>query len=157
MLMSGWRGAIYKEWNVQTTISAGTGLPETPIYFGASAEGAPVTGTVRPTLTGAPIYSAVPGYFVNVNAYGAPAGVWGNARRDSIEGPDQFSMNMMLLRTFRLHDRTSLDAQLTANNVLNHVVYNGYNTTWTAASTTFGAPTSANSMRTVALQFRVRF
>ena len=156
-LLTGWKGAVYKEWNIQTTITAGSGLPETPIYGGASAQGAPVAGTVRPNLTGQPLYSGAPGYFVNVNAFAAPVNQWGNARRDSIEGPDQFTMNAVLLRTFRLHDRTSLDAQLSANNVLNHVVYTGWNTNWTANSTTFGAPLNANQMRTIALQFRVRF
>jgi hypothetical protein len=156
-LLSGWKGVLYKEWNIQTSITAGTGLPETPIYGGASAEGSPVAGTVRPNLTGQPLYSGARGYFVNVNAFAAPVNQWGDARRDSIEGPDQFTMNMVLLRTFRLHDRTTLDAQLTANNVLNHVVYTGWNTTWIANSAAFGAPLNANQMRTIALQFRARF
>jgi hypothetical protein len=171
-LMSGWRGAIYKEWNIQTAITAGTGLPETPIDAAVTASGSGVNGTVRPNLVASPYANLQPGYFLNSTAYSAPAGAWGTARRDSIEGPDQFTMNAMMLRTFRLHDRTSLDAQLSATNVLNHVVLTSYNTTWTppvskpcstgtgeclVPSTTFGAPLGANAMRTIALQFRLRF
>ena len=39
-LMSGWRGRLLKEWTILTTITAGTGLPETPVYF----EAVPGTG-----------------------------------------------------------------------------------------------------------------
>jgi hypothetical protein len=66
-------------------------------------------------------------------------------------------MNATMQRTFRLHDRYTLDAQLSANNVLNHVVYSGYNTTFIPGSPSFGAPLGANGMRSVQLQFRVRF
>jgi hypothetical protein len=60
-------------------------------------------------------------------------------------------------RTFRLHDKYTLDAQLQASNVLNHVVYTGWNTYWAPGSATFGAPTNANGMRQISLQFRMRF
>ena len=59
-LMSGWSGRLLKEWTVQTTISLGTGLPETPIY----PEAVPGTGSnssIRPDLTGAPLYSGAKG------------------------------------------------------------------------------------------------
>ena len=36
-LMSGWSGRLLKEWTVQTTISLGTGLPETPHLPGGGA------------------------------------------------------------------------------------------------------------------------
>lgn len=156
-LMSGWKGAVYKEWTIQTSITAATGLPETPIYAGAIASGTGVAGTVRPNLVGSPYANLHAGYFLNAAAYAAPAGAWGTARRDSIEGPDQFTMNAAMNRTFRLHDRYTLDAQLNASNVLNHVVYSGWNTTWIANSTTFGAPLGANGMRTMSLQLRMRF
>ena len=137
MLLSGWRGAIYKEWTVQTSLTVGSGLPETPIYLGQTALGTGVGGTIRPNITGSPYAGAAAGYVLNVNSFSAPAaGTYGNARRDSIEGPDQFSLNAGMNRTFRLHDKYTLDAQLTANNVLNHPVYSGWNTNWIPGSTT---------------------
>ena len=156
-LMSGWKGAIYKEWTIQTSINAASGSPLTPIYAGAIASGTGVTGTVRPNVIGSPAANLQPGYFLNPAAYAAPVGVWGNARRDSIPGPNQFSMSATMNRTFRLHDRYTLDAQLNANNVLNHVVINGYNTGWIPGSTTFGAPSGANGMRSMSVQLRMRF
>jgi trimeric autotransporter adhesin len=165
-LMSGWKGAIYKEWTIQTAINSATGLPETPIDAAATASGTGVTGTIRPDVVGSPYASLQAGYFLNAAAYAAPAaGQWGDARRDSIAGPNQFSMSASMNRTFRLHDRYTLDATLNAANVLNHVVISGYNTTWTPPAVspvslgnrTFGAPLGANQMRQISVQLRVRF
>jgi len=159
-LMSGWKGLAYKEWTIQTSINAATGTPLTPIYGGASVTGTGVSGPIRPNVSGSPYANLTPGFFLNSGAYSAPSGAWGNAGRDSIKGPDQFSMNASMNRTFRLHgahDRYTLDAQLNATNILNHVVISGYNTTWIPGSATFGQPTNANGMRTVTVQFRLRF
>ncbi|HEY4379105.1 MAG TPA: carboxypeptidase regulatory-like domain-containing protein [Acidobacteriaceae bacterium] len=159
-LMSGWRGAIYKEWTVQTSISAASGTPLTPIYAGAIASGTGITNTVRPNLIGSPFANLKAGYFLNPAAYAAPAGDWGNVRRDSIPGPNQFSMDASMNRTFRLHgmhDRYTLDAQLNASNVLNHVAFGGYNTSWIPNSTIFGTPSGPKGMRSISVQLRMRF
>jgi hypothetical protein len=66
-------------------------------------------------------------------------------------------MNLAMNRTFRLRDHYNLDAQLNATNILNHVVINNYNTTYIPGSTTFGSPTGANAMRSISVQFRLRF
>ena len=61
-------------------ITSGTGLPETPIFL-ATVPGTGMTGTIRPDLTGAPIYTAPAGYHLNAAAFAAPAaGAWGTAR-----------------------------------------------------------------------------
>jgi len=156
-MMTGWKGLLYKEWTIQTMITAGSGLPETPIYGGAAVSGTGVSGPIRPNLVGPLHGNLTPGYYLSSAAYAAPSGTWGDAGRDSIEGPDQFSMSAGMNRTFRLHDHYTLDAQLTANNVLNKVVLSGYTTTWIPGSTTFGFPTGAGSMRSIQIQFRLRF
>ncbi len=154
-LLSGWRGALYKEWTFTTQITAGSGLPQSPIYV-ASVQGTGVLGTIRPEYTGAGLYSAPSGLYLNPAAYVAPLpGQWGNAARDSITGPAQFSLNASLSRTFRLNDRFSADLRLNANNVLNHVNYSTWNTSVNSAQ--FGLPTAANAMRTVQASLRVRF
>ena len=93
-LMSGWRGRLLKEWTVMSQITIGTGLPETPIYL-AAVPGTGFTGTIRPNVTGAPIYSGtcrLP--FESWRHSPRPsAGAWGTARRNSITGPNQFSLN----------------------------------------------------------------
>lgn len=96
-LLSGWKGAVFKEWTVLTNITAGTGLPETPIYLEA-VNGTGVSGPIRPDYLG--------GSDLSPTAYSAPLpGQWGTAGRDSITGPSQFTLNASLGRTFRLKDR----------------------------------------------------
>ena len=144
-----------KEWTVLTQITAGTGLPLTPIYL-AAAPGTGVTGSIRPDYTGAPLYSAPEGLSLNPSAYVAPApGEWGNAGRDSITGPAQFTMNASLGRTFRLTDRLNLDLRVDSTNALNHVTFPSWNTTVTSAQ--FGLPMTANPMRSMQTTLRVRF
>jgi hypothetical protein len=154
-LLSGWRGALLKEWTLVSTITAGSGMPETPIYLTA-VQGTGVTGSVRADYTGAPVYAAAAGLFLNPSAYTAPLpGQWGNAGRDSITGPSQFSLNASLGRTFRLKDRFNLDVRFDSTNALNHVVYTAWNTTVNNAQ--FGLPIGANTMRAVQTTLRLRF
>ena len=104
-LVSGWRGALLKEWVFDTQITAGSGLPLSPVYI-AAVRGTGVTGSIRPDYTGAPVYAAPVGLSLNPAAYTAPApGEWGNADRNSITGPGQFTLNGSMGRTFRVGDR----------------------------------------------------
>jgi len=155
VLLSGWQGALFKEWTVATTITAGSGLPLTPIYLAAVA-GTGVTGSIRPDYTGAPLYAAPAGLFLNPAAYAAPAlGQWGDAGRDSITGPAQLAFNLSLGRTFRLRDRFHMDLRFDSTNALNHVTFTSWNTTVTSAQ--FGLPVAANTMRQVQATLRLRF
>jgi hypothetical protein len=155
-LLNGWRGALFKEWQVSATINAGTGLPLTPTVFSATP-GTGVTGPIRPDYTGASLYSAPAGFLLNSAAYTlAPAGEWGNAGRNSITGPDQFTLNASLARTFRLRDRYSLDLRVDATNAINHVTFAAWNTIVNSGQ--FGLPTPpANAMRSLQTTLRVRF
>ena len=154
-LVNGWRGALYKQWTVVSTITAGTGLPLTPVYPVNSA-GTGFTGYLRPQVTGAPLYAAPAGLFLNPAAFAPPIpGQWGNAGRNSITGPSQFVLGASLARTFQLSDRFSLDLRADANNALNHVTYPSWNTT--VGGGLFGLPPYANAMRTLQTNVRVRF
>ena len=155
-LLSGWRGAAYKEWTVQTSITAASGLPETP----TDPQPVPNTsysGILRANYAGGPITgSTKPGFYLNQNAFVLPLpGDFGNARRDSIPGPDQFTMNASLARTFRLHDRFTLDARVDATNVLNHVAFTSWVTT--VGTSQFGFPGNAGAMRSMQITMRLRF
>jgi trimeric autotransporter adhesin len=154
-LVKGWKGALLKEWTISSEIRASSGSPLTPVYPSAVV-GTGVTGPVRPDYTGADIYTAPPGLHLNPAAYTAPAtGHWGNAGRNTITGPSQFSLNASLARTFRTSDRTNLDLRVEAANALNHVTFPSWNTT--VGSTLFGLPMMANSMRTVQTTIRFKF
>jgi hypothetical protein len=153
-LMDGWKGTLFKEWTFSSQLNLGTGLPLTPAYVYA-VQGTGVTGPLRPDYTGASIYDAPNGLFLNPAAYAAPSGHWGNAGRDSITGPAQFSVNASVSRTFRLTDRYNLDLQVQSTNPINHVTFPSWNTT--INSPQFGLPVAANPMRSVQTTLRVRF
>ena len=154
-LVNGWKGALFKEWTVADQITAGTGLPLTPIYP-YPVPGTGVTGPLRPDYTGAPLYAASAGLFLNPAAFVLPPpGEWGNAGRNSITGPAQFTLNASLGRVFQMSDRLSLDFRVDATNVLNHVTFPNWNTT--IANAQFGLPTSANAMRSMQTTMRLRF
>jgi hypothetical protein len=153
-LLSGWRGRLYKEWTVQTQITAGSGLPETPLASAVVVAG--YSAFVRPNVTNAPLYAAAGNRVLNPAAYAAPAaGQWGNARRDSIAGPEQFAFNAAMVRTFRLPDKLDLDLQVAATNALNHVTYASWITN--INSTQFGVPAAANAMRSLQTSLRFRY
>jgi hypothetical protein len=154
-LLSGWPGTLLKEWTFASQITVGSGLPLTPTYL-AAVPGTAVTGTIRPEYTGAPLYAAPSGLSLNPAAYTAPVpGQWGNAGRNSITGPAQFTLDTSMGRTFRLKDRFSLDLRVDSVNALNHVTFTGWNTTINNAQ--FGLPVAPNSMRTLETSLRLRF
>ena len=154
-LLSGWRGTLLKQWTLASQFSAGTGLPETPLYL-AAVPGTGVTGTIRPNRTSAPLYVGPPGYFLNASAYTAPtSGAWGDAGRNSITVPNQISLDSSFARTFKLRDPLSFDARLDATNLLNHVVFTAWNPI--TNSTTFGLPANTHAMRSLQLTGRIRF
>jgi hypothetical protein len=154
-LLSGWRGRLIKDWTILDGINVGTGLPLTPIYS-QLIPGTGIPGIVRADYTGAPLYDGPAGYFINPAAVTAPAqGQWGDAGRDSITGPSQFSMNASMARAFRLTDRFALNVRFDATNPLNHVVVTQVNTTIT--NPLFGLPQLVNPMRTVTTTLRLTF
>jgi hypothetical protein len=152
---TGWRGTATREWTITTQITAGSGLPLSPVYL-SPVQGTGVTGTIRPNYTGASLYDPPTGFYLNPAAVTAPTvGQWGNAGRNSITGPGQFSLNASLSRTFRFHDRYNADLRFDATNALNHVTFPSWNVV--ANSAQFGLPPGANPMRSLQTTFRVRF
>ena len=168
-LLTGWRGTLLKEWTVAATITAGSGLPQTPIYE-ATINGTGLVGS-RPDRASGSVYAGSNGHFLNPAAYAAPQpGQWGTAGRDSIIGPGQFTFNGSLSRTFRVAKRYNLDIRADATNLLNHVVYSSWNTTLnpitnpgshsvftTDLNPLFGLPAAANPMRSLQITARLRF
>jgi hypothetical protein len=154
-LLGGWKGGLFRDWTFATQITSGSGLPLTPTYP-AVVSGTGVASSIRPDYTGAPLYDAPSGRFLNPAAVAPPAaGRWGNAGRNSITGPAQFSLNASMGRTFRVGDRLNTDFRLDVVNALNHVVFPSWNTVSTSPQ--FGLPAAANPMRSVQATMRVRF
>ena len=92
-LMSGWRGKVLKDWTFLDSFDAGSGLPLTPL---SGTDFVGTTGTpARASYNGQDIYAGGGnGQYLNPLAVVAPfPGQWGNAGRNSLRGPAQFTMN----------------------------------------------------------------
>jgi hypothetical protein len=153
-LLTGVKGALVKGWTFTMQLSAGSGLPLTALYF-APVRGTGVTGTLRAGLTGVST-DAPSGYYLNPAAYRTPTpGHWGDAGRNSVTGPSQFSLNAGIARTFPWGDRLNLDWRVDATNILNRVTYGGVNAL--VGSPQFGLPVVANPMRKLQTSLRLRF
>lgn len=148
----GWRGKLLKQWTLTSQWTVGSGQPLTPVIL-APVQGTGFTGSLRPNVTGVPLYTSG---VLNPAAFAAPSpGEWGNAARNSITGPGQFTLNASLTRSFRINERVGMDLTINANNVLNRVTFVNWNTTVNSGQ--FGLPTRANAMRTLQPSLRVRF
>ncbi len=155
-LLSGWKGALLKEWLFVSNLTVGSGLPQTPTYLSA-VNGTGVTGTLRPDLTGASITAAPAGKFLNPAAFAVPvSGQYGTAGRNSITGPSQFILNGSVGRTFPWGDRYNVDLRFDVANFLNHVTFTSWNTNISTPAL-FGLPANGNQMRTVQTTLRLRF
>src|SRR5262249_44237395 len=171
-LMNGWKGPLLKDWTFASTLNLGSGKPLNPFYS-VLAAGSGVSGTIRPDYTGAGLYAAPNGRFLNPAAFVAagcafvspcPAtgtGKFGNAGRNSITGPRTFVLNASLARTFRMSDRLNADLRFDANNVLNHVVMTSWVTNISSRDQfglpSFGLPSAFQQMRSMNMTLRVRF
>jgi hypothetical protein len=153
-LLTGAKGALVKGWTFASQLTAGSGLPLTPVYL-LPVPGTGVTGSIRASVT-ADAATIPDGAYASAAAYTAPApGAWGTAGRNSIRGPAQFGLNASVTRTFALGQRLYLDARVDATNVLNTVTYSAVNTI--VGSPQFGLPTQANTMRRLLFTIRLRY
>jgi hypothetical protein len=155
-LLNGWRGAMVKDWTVSGSINLHSGTPLTATVGGNRSQvgGTAVGNTVRADSTGLPV--GADGNLFNTAAFAEPvAGEWGNAGRNTIPGPTIFSLDSSLGRVFRFGERHSLDLQIQAQNILNHVTVTGWGTV--LGSSTYGLATDAAAMRKVTVNLRFRF
>jgi hypothetical protein len=153
-LMDGMKGKILAGWTIAANLTTGSGLPFTPIFL-APVAGTGIVGSLRPSLTGASTVPP-PGFYVNPAAYAAPAaGEFGDAPRNSISGPAQFSLDFSLARTFQMTQRLTLDWRIDATNVLNRETFTGVNIVFGGPQ--FGLPGQVNTPRRIVSTLRVRF
>jgi hypothetical protein len=146
---------LMKEWSLSGGVTASSGTPLTARVLGNQADtgGTGSVGSGRADATGLAIDAAT-GFF-NLAAFAVPAAGFGNAGRNTIDGPNRFSMNLSLARSFRIDERRRLEFRADSNNFLNHVSYTGLGTVVNALN--YGLPTSAAVMRTVTMTMRLRF
>ena len=142
-----------KNWTMQAPITFQTGAPLTATVSGDLA-GIGATTLERANATGLPVSSGS-GFF-NPAAFTLPApGTFGNAGRNTIPGPDSFTINMNLSRNFQLKERKNLEIQINAANLLNHPNVTGFGTT-VGVPNNYGILTNVGAMRSISGTIRFR-
>jgi hypothetical protein len=153
-LAGGWQGRLLRGWTLAGDVTAGSGLPITPIYL-RPLSGTAVVGTIRASVTGLP-GRPPEGFYFDPSIFGPPeVAQWGTARRNSLRGPAQFNVNASLSRMFREVARMKIECRLDSTNVLNRVTYAGVDSV--VGSPRLGLPISANPMRKLMMSVRIRF
>ncbi len=159
MRNGGWKTHLLAGWTLNSTLTAATGMPLTAYVSGNLANTGGVAGlggSLRAEATGLPVNGGNFPYFNELAFTTPPPGEYGDAGRDTITGPGQFSLNASLNRAFRFGEsRRQLQLRINTSNVLNHVYINGFGTT--VNSLTYGLPTSASGTRTATLLLRFNF
>jgi len=149
-------GRLLKDWQLSGAITAQTGNPLTARVLGNDQQLAQTggIGSGRAEATGESIESSA-GFF-NLNAFTVPpAGVYGDAGRNTIPGPGLFTLNLAFARSFTFRERRRLEFRIESNNVLNHVNYTNLYTVVNAVN--YGLPSAAGAMRAMDAVVRFRF
>jgi len=158
---------ILSSWQWSGDFTVASGLYFTPSILGGSVDIARgVTGSQRANvLPGQQISLPNPTAlkWFNTAAFCVPGATcvnptdstFGDAGRNTIEGPGSFIFNMSINRSIPIKESRNLDLRFSANNVFNHVNYANINTA--VNSQTFGEVTSVGNMRRITVQARFRF
>jgi trimeric autotransporter adhesin len=157
-VLGGW------QWSGSFTIASG--LYYTPRVLGQTTDiDRGVSGSIRANVVaGEPFGAANPTTkeWFNTAAFcitGQPTcvgpTVYGDAGRDIIEGPAQFTFNSAINKTIAIRESRSLELRLQATNIFNTPYFSGLNTT--VNSLTFGQVTGVSNMRRITMVVRFRF
>jgi len=148
---------LLKDWQLSGSLTAETGTPLTARVLGNGASLAVTNGvgSGRADATGESVTSGS-GFF-NLAAFGVPpSGVFGDAGRNTIPGPDLVSVNLSFGRSFQFGEsRKRLELRFETTNAFNQVSFTNINTV--VNSITYGAPLAASAMRSASLVARFRF
>jgi hypothetical protein len=134
-------------------------LPFTPRILGdiQNVSGG-INGTLRAQATGLPISVSDPsvGQWFNTAAFTTPpSGVFGDARRNSIEGPGTLLVDMALTKVVPLKENRTLEFRASASNVFNRPQFTTIDSIVNSPS--YGRVTAVGAMRTILLTVRFRF
>ncbi len=153
---SPWAVRLLRDWSVSGGVTASSGTPFTARVLGNQADtgGTGAIGSGRADATGEPS-DAGPGFF-NPAAFALPRpATFGNAGRNTIDGPNRLSLDLSLSRSFRIDDRRRVELRVDSQNFTNRVGFTGLGTVVNASN--YGWPTATAPMRTVTSTLRLRF
>jgi len=157
-VLGGW------QWSGSFTIASG--LYYTPKLLGSTTDiDRGVSGSIRANVVaGQPFSIANPttkewfntaAFCITGQTTCTGPTVYGDAGRDIIEGPSQFTFNSAINKTITMRESRSLELRLQATNILNTPYFSSINTT--VNSLTFGQVTSVSNMRRITMLLRFRF
>ncbi len=166
-LTNGWISHAVGGWQWSGDFTIASGFYYTPNVLGASTDiNRGVSGSLRANrIPGASLSVANPttAEWFNTSAFCAPSATcvnssgsqYGDAGRDIILGPSQFTFDMAINRTFTIKESRTLDFRLQANNIFNTPYFSTINTTVNSLS--FGQVTGVANMRRITMIVRFRF
>jgi trimeric autotransporter adhesin len=157
-VMAGW------QWSGDFTIASG--LYFTPNVLGQLTDiQRGVSGSIRANVVlGQPMTVANPttkewfntaAFCVTGQALCAGPTVYGDAGRNIIEGPPQFTFDMAMSKTITIRETRALELRLQASNIFNTPYFSTINTTVNSAL--FGQVTGVANMRRLSMVARFRF
>ena len=151
---------IFGDWQWSGDWTIASGLPFTPRILGNPGDVSRGTnGTLRANVVpGVTVTIPDPSIreWFNTAAFTVPVpNTYGDARRNSIEGPGSVLFDMAVTRIVPLREGKMLELRMQAANVFNHPQYSAIDTT--VNSPTFGQVIAVGAMRTILLTARFRF
>jgi trimeric autotransporter adhesin len=150
---------VLGDWTWSGDVTLASGIPFTARIIGdfnSVAQG--VSGSLRANYNGLPISAGDPtaAQWFNTAAFSVPLpGTFGDAGRNTIEGPGTILVNFALAKNFPIRDMMVFEVRAEASNVFNHANFTGIDST--VNSPTYGQVISVGSMRKMQISTRFRF
>ena len=148
---------LFGDWQWSGDWTIASGLPFTPRVLGNFSDvNRGTNGTLRADVTGAPVALSDPtvsAWFNTAAFVVPPSGQFGDARRNSIEGPGSRLFDMAFTKVFPLKESRLLEFRAQFANIFNTPQFTSIDVVVNSPS--YGRVVAAGSMRTV--QFTVRF
>jgi TonB dependent receptor-like, beta-barrel len=152
--------AVFGDWEWTGDWTIASGLPFTPRCQGCFTDVNNGTyGTIRadvvPGVSASVPNPTIKEWFNTAAFVAPPPGTYGDARRNSIEGPGSIVFDMAMTKVFPMGEMRELEFRAQASNIFNHPQYSTIDTV--VNSPTFGQVISVGAMRTIQMTARFRF
>ncbi len=128
--VEGWSDRLISGWSLNSVVTAQSGFPFTPqLSYNPSRNGDtknPVRPFLNPTFTG-PVVLGKPDEWFNPAAFIAPpnnSGFYGNARRDTLNGPGLATWDFSVMKDCALREGLNLQFRAEMFNLLNRANFN---------------------------------
>ena len=122
-----WAQLVTQNWQLSSVYQIESGMPFTISVFGDTANAGTVLGEnpIRANYTGQPIFgpgTRTANEWFNPQAFATPAAyTFGDAGRNSVYGPPLRTLDLAVVRSFRMTERASFQFRAEAFNALNTV------------------------------------